>query len=112
MSYIAHTLFIWTIVNLVSVLGYTAICRVCQTGMQEDQAEAFLSRLESLLGANVYRILALTLEDDFFGKEKDVKRILQERPELFERALRGLLGELAGTAVLRIVDQQLAQSLQ
>ena len=76
--------------------------------MQEDQAEVFLSRLESLLGTDIYRILALTLEDDFFGNEKDIKRVLQERPELFERAFRGLLGELAGTAVLRIVDQQLA----
>ena len=89
-------------------MGYTAVCRVCQTGMQEDQAKAFLSRLESLLGTDIYRILALTLEDDFFGNEKDVKKILQERPELFERAFRGVLGELAGTAVLRIVDQQLA----
>ena len=71
-----------------------------------------MSRLEGLLGENVYRILALTLEDDFLGTEKDIKRILQERPELFERAFRGLLGELAGTAVLRVVDQQLAQSLQ
>ena len=112
MSYIAHTLFILTIDNSVSVLGYSAVCRLCQTGMQEDQAEAFLSRLEGLLGEDVYRILALTLEDDFFGNEKDIKRILQERPELFERAFRGLLGELAGTAVLRVVDQQLAQSLQ
>lgn len=92
-------------------MGYTAVCKVCQTGMQEDQAQAFLSRLESLLGTDIYRILALTLEDDFFGNEKDVKRILQERPELFERAFRGVLGELAGTAVLRIVDQQLADGL-
>lgn len=94
--------------NPVPVLGYTVVCKVCQSVMEEEQADAFLSRLKDLLGPNVYHILALTLEDDFFGNEKDVKRILQERPELFERAFRGVLGELAGTAVLRIVDQQLA----
>lgn len=76
--------------------------------MEEEQAEAFLSRLKDLLGSDVYQILALTLEDDFFGNEKDVKRILQEKPELFERAFKGVLGELAGTAILRIMDQQLA----
>ncbi|MEO9296282.1 MAG: hypothetical protein ABI347_11885 [Nitrososphaera sp.] len=80
--------------------------------MQEEQADAFLSRLRDLLGPSVYQILSLTLEDDFFGNEKDVKRVLQERPELFERAFRGVLGELAGTAVLRIVDQQLEVAKQ
>lgn len=90
-------------------MGYRAVCKVCQDVMQEEQADAFLSRLEDLLGPRIYRVLALTLEDDFFGNEKDVKKVLQERPELFERAFRGILGDLAGTAVLRIVDQKLAE---
>lgn len=108
MSYIELMLFVSTLASPVPVLGYTVVCKVCQSGMEEEQAEAFLSRLKDLLGPNVYQILALTLEDDFFGNEKDVKRILQEKPELFEEAFRGVLGELAGTAILRIMDQQLA----
>lgn len=107
LSYVAHNYFISTGASRVSILGYRAVCKVCQDVMREEQAEKFLSQLEDLLGPRIYRVLALTLEDDFFGNEKDLKRILQERPELFERAFRGVLGELAGTAVLRVVDQKL-----
>jgi hypothetical protein len=80
--------------------------------MQEEQAEAFLSRLESLLGPNMFKILTLTLEEDFFGNEKDLMGILQERPDLFERAFRGILGEVAGPAILRVVDQELLVNQQ
>jgi hypothetical protein len=55
----------------------------------------------------MFKVLTLTLEEDFFGSEKDLMRILQERPDLFERAFRGILGEIAGPAILRIVDREL-----
>src|ERR1051325_11440809 len=110
MSYVAHVRFISTIVGCVSALGYRVVCKACEGVMQEDQAEAFLSRLERLLGPGMFKVLTLTLEEDFFGNEKDLMRILQESPDLFERAFRGVLGEIAGPAILRIVDQELLGS--
>lgn len=107
MSYIAHVRFISTIVGCVSALGYRVVCKACEGVMQEEQAKAFLSRLQSLLGPGVFVVLARTLEEDFFGNEKDLMKILQERPDLFERAFRAILGEIAGPAILRIVDREL-----
>jgi hypothetical protein len=68
----------------------------------EEVSAAILSQMEALFGPLLMAVLLKELQENYFGDEFDVKRAIAERPDLFERALHGILGK-AGTAIMAIV---------
>jgi RecB family endonuclease NucS len=55
-------------------------------------ADALLINLEDTLGIRVFEALITKISLDYLGGEMDVHTAIIERPDLFERALIGVLG--------------------
>lgn len=68
----------------------------------EEISGAVLMHLKSMLGPQVTAVLLKELQENYFGAEMDVKTVIAQRPELFERALQGVLGR-AGQTILVII---------
>lgn len=65
-------------------------------------SEAVLTHIKSMLGPQVTAVLLRELQENYFGSEMDARTVIVQRPELFEKALAGVLGR-AGQAILVIV---------
>lgn len=72
----------------------------------EEISEAVLAHLKSMLGPQVTAVLLRELQENYFGAEMDIKTVIIERPELFERAFAGVLGR-AGQAILLIICKKI-----
>lgn len=72
----------------------------------EEIAGAVLTHLKSGLDPQVAAILLKELQGDYFGPEVDAKVAIAQRPELFKRALAGVLG-MAGQAILVIICKKI-----
>jgi hypothetical protein len=64
-------------------------------------ADEILLGLEHILGRRSIRALQDKLDYEYFGTE-DIASVIEERPELFERAMKEILGS-AGPAILECV---------
>jgi hypothetical protein len=67
-------------------------------------ADKILLGLEHILGQRTMRALE-KLDYEYFGTQ-DIASIIEERPELFERAMKEILGS-AGLALLKCVRKSL-----
>ena len=72
--------------------------------LDEIAARNLILNLEKILGEKVMAALLGNLQYTYFGTD-DIAKVIQTKPELFERAMKELLGE-AGLAILRISDTQ------
>lgn len=65
----------------------------------ESVVDALILSLEAVFGVRVYEAIGRMLSEEYFGGEMDVRSALIHRPELFEKAFIGLLGD-AGEKML------------
>lgn len=69
------------------------------TASREQVADALVTELQFLLGTEVFSALSRTISRDFLGDEMDLRTSIIYRPELFERAFIGIIGDI-GVGIL------------
>ena len=67
-----------------------------------DVADALLINLENTLGIRVFDALITNISLDYLGGEMDIRTAIIERPDLFERAIIGMLGSIGERILARI----------
>ena len=70
-------------------------------------ADEVISGLEYILGQRIMQALVKRVEYEYFGTH-DIASIMEERPEVFERAMKEILGS-AGPALLKCIRKSLSQ---
>lgn len=64
--------------------------------------DTVLRNLESFLGPRCYDVVIKRIEEDYLGGETDIRAAILRRPDLFERALIGLLGEMGEILLVKV----------
>lgn len=77
----------------------------------EELVDAMLAKLEQILGSRVFNTLVAKIYQDYLGAEMQVRTAIIQRPDLFERAFTGMLGEM-GERVLETVFHRLHAELR
>jgi CheY-like chemotaxis protein len=74
-------------------------------------AESLMSVTKSFLGPRVFDAFSKRMTDEYLGGEMSAYSAIVQRPELFERAFIGMLGQGAGEAILGQICKQAASEL-
>ncbi len=61
---------------------------------KEEVVDALLMNLEDLLGSKVFHTISIVITRDYLGDEMDFRTAIINRPDLFERAFIGLIGDI------------------
>jgi hypothetical protein len=72
----------------------------------EKLADALLAKLEEIFGSLVFDTRVAMIVENNLGGEMDIRRAVMQRPDLFERAFIGILGEI-GERILANVCSKL-----
>lgn len=70
-----------------------------------------MSTIESFFGPRVSDAFIKKMTGDYLGEEMSASEAITQRPDLFERAFIGMLGQRAGEATLTLVCKQAASAL-
>jgi hypothetical protein len=71
----------------------------------ETLADAVFDSLKVIFGSTVFPALMEMIKEDYLGAEMDARTALVERPDLFERAFVGLLGESGKKILVDICEE-------
>jgi hypothetical protein len=77
----------------------------------ENVADVLLINLEGILGTLAFDAIVEKISEDYLGNKMDICATIIRRPDLFERALIAILGEIGGRILAYIWCSKLCKQL-
>lgn len=68
-------------------------------------ADAILHEMQSFLGRIVYDVVMTRIIDDYLGGDADLRKAILQKPEAFESAFLGLLGDMGAILLSKTLGQ-------
>ncbi|AIF82409.1 hypothetical protein NTE_00327 [Candidatus Nitrososphaera evergladensis SR1] len=78
----------------------------------ENIADALLINLEATFGTRVFESISAKISEEYLGGEMDIRAAIIYRPDLFERAFIGMLGDIGERILANIWCSKLREQFE